>query len=242
MASGLTTDRWNWRWKSRLRREIHPFRWMAGRRAGGSRRRVPHFIGGRDPFGDLLERAADRQSVAGHPITIQRVAVVTRTAGCQVLYAAGSPDQPVADMLTAVRGTPVLTVTDQAPDAKSRGIVNFIISDDRVRFEIDAAAAEQNGLTISSKLLSLAVRVSRGNQAAADMTPLNGTLHGRAAVRRWSSARPSTRLSHDARVQRVARMRASGIAWMRASGIAWMRAFRIARAASNRGPATTRGA
>jgi hypothetical protein len=119
-------------------------------------------VAGRDPFGDLLDRAADHQSIAGHPVTIQRFSVVARNSNCQVLYAAGSPEQPVADMLAAVRGTPVLTLTDNASDPKDRGMINFIISDNHVRFEIDEAAAEQNGLMISSKLLSLAARVVGG--------------------------------------------------------------------------------
>ena len=116
-------------------------------------------VAGRDPFGDLLDRAADHQSISGHPLTVQRFPVVAKNNGCQVLYAGGSPEQPVADMLTAVRGTPVLTLTDNASGPKNRGMINFIVSDNRVRFEIDEAAAERNGLTISSKLLSLATRV-----------------------------------------------------------------------------------
>jgi hypothetical protein len=119
-------------------------------------------VAGRDPFLDLLDRAADHLVVSGRPVTIQRVAVVTRSSGCQVLYAAGSPDQSAADMLASVRGTPVLTLTDKAPDPRNHGMINFIISDNRVRFEIDEAAAEQSGLTISSKLLSLAARVTGG--------------------------------------------------------------------------------
>jgi YfiR/HmsC-like len=54
----------------------------------------------------------------------------------------------------------VLTVTDGAADPDNRGIINFVISDGRVRFEIDNLAAEASRLTISSKLLSLAVRVA----------------------------------------------------------------------------------
>jgi YfiR/HmsC-like len=39
------------------------------------------------------------------------------------------------------------------------GVVNFVLRDNRVRFEIDENAASEDGLTISSKLLQLAVRV-----------------------------------------------------------------------------------
>ena len=118
---------------------------------------------GRDPFGDLLDRAAAGQSAGNHPLVVRRLPIVTReNSGCQVVFAGGSPEQPVMDVLAATRGAPVLTVTDEATDPRLRGIVNFVINDSRVRFEIDAGAAAQNGLTVSSKLLSLAVRVFGG--------------------------------------------------------------------------------
>jgi hypothetical protein len=53
---------------------------------------------------------------------------------------------------------PLLVVTSQAAEGH-KGIINFVIRDDRVRFEIDDAEAARRGLTISSKLLSLAVSV-----------------------------------------------------------------------------------
>jgi hypothetical protein len=49
-------------------------------------------------------------------------------------------------------------VTNEATQGH-KGIVNFVIVDDRVRFEIDDAEAARRGLRISSKLLSLAVSV-----------------------------------------------------------------------------------
>ena len=118
-------------------------------------------IGG-DPFGDLLDRAAGNQTVAGHPLAVQRLPVATRGDDCQVVYAAGSPEQSVATILATVRGLPVLTVTNEATDARSRGIINLIVDASRVRFEIDQAAAAQSGLSISSKLLNLAARVLNG--------------------------------------------------------------------------------
>ena len=58
----------------------------------------------------------------------------------------------------------MLTVTDAATDPAAKGIINFVIEDDRVRFEIDNSTAAAGGLTISSKLLSLAVHVTGGNR------------------------------------------------------------------------------
>ena len=48
--------------------------------------------------------------------------------------------------------------TDQGQDG-ARGIVNLIVQENKVRFEIDDRTAMEDGLAISSKLLSLAARV-----------------------------------------------------------------------------------
>lgn len=117
---------------------------------------------GQDPFGDLLDRVAAGQFIEGHPMIVQRLPVIRRDSGCQIVFAAGSAEQPVADILNTVRGLPVLTMTDDATTAQSRGIINFVIIDNRVRFEIDDSAAAANGLTISSKLLSLAAHAPAG--------------------------------------------------------------------------------
>lgn len=110
---------------------------------------------GEDPFGQTLDGAA-----AAGQIVVRRLAVVDRSSGCQVLYAAGSSRQSVAQALAAVRGQPVLTVTD-ASRGGARGMIHFVVFQDRVRFHIDAAQAGQSRLTISSKLLALGLSVKR---------------------------------------------------------------------------------
>jgi hypothetical protein len=77
---------------------------------------------------------------------------------CQIAYLGGSRAQPVKEALRVLRGAPVLTVTD-GPAAP--GVVDFAIADSRVRFRIDEATATDDGLTISSKLLGLALSVTQ---------------------------------------------------------------------------------
>lgn len=113
---------------------------------------------GRDALGRTLDEAIAGQSVAGRPIVAERMTVAVSGTGCHVMLFGGSAEQPVAQGLEAVRGEPVLTVTDQEA---TPGMINFVISDNRVRFEIDDAAAAESGLRISSKILGLAIRVRR---------------------------------------------------------------------------------
>jgi hypothetical protein len=93
-------------------------------------------------------------------VRVARLAEVDRESGCQVLYAVGSSRQSVPQALQAVRGAPVLTVTD-AGRGPTRGMIHFVVFEDRVRFHIDAQQAAQSGLSISSKLLALGLSVKR---------------------------------------------------------------------------------
>jgi hypothetical protein len=111
---------------------------------------------GKDPFGSSLDQAVTGQRVAGRPVAVRRLARADGVAGCQILYLGSSRDPAAGEALRAVRGSPVLTVSDAAQDG---AIIRFVVKDNRVRFDIDTAAATANSVTISSKLLSLATSV-----------------------------------------------------------------------------------
>jgi len=113
---------------------------------------------GDDPFGAVLDQAVHGQRIGSHPVLLVRLDKVDRIADCHILFAAGSRQESVAHVLDKVRGAPVLTVTDGVGDPAARGMINFVQLSNRVRFEIDNASATQAGLTISSKLLSLAIK------------------------------------------------------------------------------------
>lgn len=112
---------------------------------------------GRDPFGAALDQAVSGQRVEGHPVAVRRLERVDATSDCHILYLGASRAQTAAEALRAVRGAPILTVADSDRDAGA--IIKFLVKDNRVRFDIDTAAAAANRVTISSKLLSLATSV-----------------------------------------------------------------------------------
>ncbi len=119
---------------------------------------------GDDPFGPTLDDAVAGQRIGQRPIVLRRLRAAERQSDCHIMYMAGSAAQTVAAALEAVRGTPVLTFTDEAHGAAAKGIIHFVIRDNRVRFEIDEYAAAENGITISSKVLSLAIAVRPRSQ------------------------------------------------------------------------------
>ena len=113
---------------------------------------------GFDPFGGALDRAIAGQHIGEHPIVARRLERAHPDAGCHIAYVAGSRAESVAEGLAVLKGSPTLTVTDQSMGSP-RGAIHFVVKDQRVRFHINDEAAEQNRLSISSKLLRLAVTV-----------------------------------------------------------------------------------
>ncbi|MBP7648739.1 MAG: YfiR family protein [Phenylobacterium sp.] len=135
--------------------KLVPFvEWPAATFASPTQPVVLCLLGG-DPFGAVLDQAVRGQKIGARAIVVHRLARAEKAAGCHVLYLPAPRAPAAAEALQSAHGAPVLTVTDQADGAG--GIVNFVLRDNRVRFTINSRAAAENGLTISSKLLNLAL-------------------------------------------------------------------------------------
>lgn len=118
-------------------------------------------IVGADPFGRVLDDQVREQHIAGRPVHVRRLAGTEALASCHILYIGANRVLSVDDALRAVRGAPVLTITDAATDPHARGMIHFVVVDNRVRFHIDQVRAAESGLTISSRLLALALSVRK---------------------------------------------------------------------------------
>lgn len=117
---------------------------------------------GADPFGSSLDQAVNGHQVGDHPVKVRRLQALDGSGECHILYLGATRAQTATAALDKVRGTPVLTVTEQSHGV-SGGVVQFLVKDGHVRFTIDAGAAAANRVTISAKLLSLAASVQAGS-------------------------------------------------------------------------------
>ncbi|MDP3853061.1 YfiR family protein [Phenylobacterium sp.] len=116
---------------------------------------------GNDPFGAVLNQAVSGQQLDGRPMAVRRLRGGEGGGGCHILYLGDAGGRSTAEALRNAKGAPVLTVADQN-QAVPGAVIQFMVRNGRVRFDIDPAAAAANGVTISSKLLSLAVSARPG--------------------------------------------------------------------------------
>ena len=135
---------------------------------------------GTDPFGPLLDKIAASKTVRGKPIAVRRFATIDDYTPCHVLFVARSERERLPAIVERLRGAAVLVVGDGAGFAEAGATVNLVIEKNKVRFEINQAAAERAGLKVSSKLLRLARHVK--DKAEAEETPVLRLCRGGGAA------------------------------------------------------------
>jgi len=111
---------------------------------------------GDDPFGAALD-AIDGKEIKGRTVSVRRLADTAVAEACHVIFISISEETRLTDILDILRGRPVLTVADMPEFARTGGIINLKTNEEeRIRFDINIGKAQQAGLRMSSKLLSLA--------------------------------------------------------------------------------------
>jgi hypothetical protein len=78
---------------------------------------------------------------------------------CQLLFICSSETDNLANIINIVKNKNILTVGETKDFLKAGGIINFLLEDNKVRFEINLLAAKEAKLTIRSQLLRLAQKV-----------------------------------------------------------------------------------
>ena len=115
---------------------------------------------GDDPFGRALS-GLEKKTAQGKPIVVQRVESLDSLKSCRVLFISSSVGPRLPSILRAAHARSILTVGDTERFAAGGGIIELVLQEGRVGFEVNVESAKKAGLAISSKLLSLAKAVHR---------------------------------------------------------------------------------
>lgn len=116
---------------------------------------------GRDPFGPTLESITKGESLNGVPYAVRHIGAASEAASCRIVFVSMSEQERLRPLLTELAKFPLLTVSDMPHFTDRGGMIQFVLENGRVRFEVNLTSAEKSGLTLSSQLLKVASAVKR---------------------------------------------------------------------------------
>ncbi|UXI70046.1 YfiR family protein [Tahibacter amnicola] len=109
-----------------------------------------------------LEVLAEGRQVGTHPLQVRTLGPDDPLDGVHVFFIGNSVAGRLADILGATNGSPVLIVTESDRALNLGSVINFVMTDGRVRFEISTASADRRAIKLSSRLLAVAQNVRQG--------------------------------------------------------------------------------
>ncbi len=112
---------------------------------------------GKDPFGRLLEDAMRDKNIHGRKIEIKRFKQLKDLETCHLLFISLSEEEHLEEISALLAKQPVLTVSEIDRFNFRGGLIWLIKEKDEIKFRIRKGKVRENGLKLSSKLLTLAI-------------------------------------------------------------------------------------
>jgi hypothetical protein len=132
--------------------------WPAERATGADNSLVLCTLG-EDPFQGLLEGTVAGKAVGNRILRVRHLGQPQDMQACQIVFLGRAQSKQIPTLVSALHQAPVLTVGETAGFLDAGGMIDFLLEDNKVRFEVNLDAAESADLKIGSRLLVLAERV-----------------------------------------------------------------------------------
>ena len=119
---------------------------------------------GEDPFGPALDTTLAGEMIANQKVAARRISSLQESIDCQILFISASEAKRLNKIIESLGNSAVLTVSDIPQFSQRRGMIQLVMEGNRIRFEVNLAATQRAGLTLSSELLKVATAVRKDPQ------------------------------------------------------------------------------
>jgi len=106
-----------------------------------------------DPF----QKMAETKLVGGNKIEVELARNVNNLADCNILFVPESESHAASKAIEKCKGKNTLVITEKSGLIESGSCINFVLVDNRLKFEISKSAIESAGLKVSSQLLQMGI-------------------------------------------------------------------------------------
>ncbi len=120
-------------------------------------------VAGNDALAEQLEQMVIGRQANGRAVQVRRLRRGDATAGLHILFIGTLERQAMAELMAAARGQALLTVSDSDEAHQQGSMINFLIADDKLRFEVALKPVAAQRLRISARMLAAAYKVQPGS-------------------------------------------------------------------------------
>ncbi len=101
------------------------------------------------------------QALAGtrKNLIIKKLTPTSDMSGCQLIFVSENHSSSLSSISGKVTGKPVLVISETGSGAKKGAGINFVMKDDKMKFELNKGMVERQGLKVSGDLVTLSIIV-----------------------------------------------------------------------------------
>ena len=114
---------------------------------------------GAEPVANELAQAVAGRKHNDRPIVVKRLKPGEPLDGVHIVFAGKSESSNLKQLAQAAQSRSALLVTEAEGALAQGSVINFVVTDRKVRFDIALDSAEKSGLRLSSRLLAVAQQV-----------------------------------------------------------------------------------
>jgi hypothetical protein len=114
---------------------------------------------GADALADELAQIVSGRNVNGRPVLVRKLRPGDPIAGLHILFIGRVDRGRLAEILAAAKGQALLTVTESEEGLELGSMINFVVVENKVRFDVAPPPSESDNLKISTRLLGVARKV-----------------------------------------------------------------------------------
>ncbi len=113
-----------------------------------------------ESFGNAIETIRDKEVINKRKLSVRLCRNIKEVSGCHILFISSSESENLPSILSLIRTSPMLTVSDTEGFAQRGMMINLVNIDNKIRFEANMDALNPMPFKLSSQLLKLAIIVN----------------------------------------------------------------------------------
>ena len=130
--------------------------WPSALLAEGTAPLIIGVFGGDDEFVDILKGMVAEKTIGSHPIAVKHLNARGDLKRCQMIFFRASERRATRATIASLNSGNLLLVGEDPAFLRDGGMINLILNNGKIQFEIGHDALDRSAIQFSSKFLSLA--------------------------------------------------------------------------------------